>query len=184
MLLFLFACNDVEKHDHDHHHHDHEVMTTVVATFSSDAGDTVYRWSDVEQDGEPEIDDIILTNGSTYTLSLQFLNELEEPAENVTPEIVDEADEHLVFFTGDAFDTLIQYTYGDEDANGLELGVEGTIDALEAGTGDMTITLRHMPPENGTAVKVDGLIEQVDSEGFGGVGGANDISVTFPVTVE
>ena len=184
MLIFLLACGDVDKHDHDHHNHDHEVMTTVIATFSSDAEDMVYTWSDVEQDGEPEIDDVTLANGSSYTLTLQFLNELEEPAEDVTPEIVDEADEHLVFFTGNAFDTLLQYSYLDADENGLPLGVEGTIETLEAGSGELTISLRHMPPESGNAVKIDGLVEQVDSDGFGDVGGANDIMVTFPVLVE
>ena len=184
MLLFLLACGDVDKHDHDHHHHEHEVMTTVVATFTNDSEEIIVTWDDVEQDGSPSIDDLLLSNGSEYTLALQFVNRLEDPEEDITPEIKDEADEHQIFFLGDAFSGLVSYEYLDADENNLPLGLETKISTLQAGSGEFTIALRHMPPDGDSAVKVEGLAEEVESNGLSNIGGANDVMVTFPLTVE
>ena len=123
MLFLLFACNDVEKHDHDHDHHDHEFMTSVHLTFTDSESETLYTWVDLEQDGNPDIDPITLNNETEYTLTLSFLNELEEPVEDFTPEILDEDTEHQVFFTGDDLNNLYEQSYGDEDSNGLPIGL-------------------------------------------------------------
>ena len=73
-----------------------EVMTTVKLTFTPTSGGEsfVATWADPENDGSPVIDDLTLTNGETYTVSVEFLNELVDPTVNVTPEIQDEMDEH------------------------------------------------------------------------------------------
>ena len=183
MLFFLFACNDVEKHDH-HHHHEHELMTTINLSFQSDSGEETFTWADVEQSGEPTIDNITLSADTSYTLSISILNELEDPAENVTEEIQDEADEHQFFFLGSAMDGLITHSYNDEDANGDPLGLENTITTVSVGEGELNLVLRHMPPENDTPTKVSGLAEQVATEGFTNVGGGNDFDITFPFVVE
>ena len=108
-LLFLLSivallpgCSDVEDHDHDHH--DHEVMTTVILTFTAQGSGEVVeaRWADPEDDGSPVIDDIALLDSEDYDLTLSILNELEDPAEDLTPEILEEAAEHQVFFVGSA----------------------------------------------------------------------------------
>ena len=102
-LLFTGACKDVEGDDHDHHDHEHEVITTVELTFTPQTGGdaVVATWADREDDGNPVVDDIVLNilDAEVYDLSVSFWNELEDPAEDVTPEIADEADEHQVFFT-------------------------------------------------------------------------------------
>ena len=184
MIFFLFACNDVEKHDH-HHHHEHELMTTINLSFQSDAGEETFTWADVEESGTPTIDDIILAADTSYTLSISILNELEDPAENVTEEIQDEADEHQFFFLGTAMENgLITHSYNDEDGNGDPLGLENSIDTTSAGEGVLNLVLRHMPPENDTPTKVSGLAEQVESEGFTNVGGGNDFDINFEITVE
>jgi hypothetical protein len=41
-----------------------------------------------------------------------------------------------------------------------------------------------MPAENGEAVKTAGLADEVADNGFGGIGGGNDIEVSFTVEVE
>jgi len=195
LLLLLSACADVEEHDHDHHDHEHEVMTTVVMTFTSLDDDSVveYAWADPENDGSPVIDDVILLNATTYDLSVSFLNELEDPAEDITPEIYDESDEHQVFLTGSAVqgpatsanaDAILEHAYADEDDNGLVVGLDNTITTLAVGSGELTVTLRHMPPESDQAVKIDGLAEDVAADGFSAIGGANDVQVTFNTEVE
>jgi hypothetical protein len=199
LLLALVACSDVEEddhHDHGHHHHEHEVMTTVKLTFvpSTDgAEDLVFTWADPENDGDPVVDDIVLENGVDYAVGVEIWNELEEEPEEVTPEIADEDDEHQAFFTGSAVqgpantdnpDHVVTHAYADEDRNGLPLGLDNTIVAVAAGTGELTFTLRHMPLEDGNSVKVEGLAGDVDEGGFSAIGGANDIQITYSLTVE
>ena len=194
LLLLLSGCQDVED-DHDHDH-EHEVMTTITLTFSPESGgdDLVFSWADPEDDGSPVIDDIMLADGENYDVAMSVFNELEEPAEEVTPEILDEADQHQVFFTGSAVQgpatgmnasAVVEHEYADQDEGELPLGLSNRIDAqLGTGSGELIVTLRHMPPESGEAVKVAGLAEDVAEGGFGSIGGANDIQVTFPLTVE
>jgi len=67
--------------------------------------------------------------------------------------------------------------------SGIPLGLENTVDVLNAGSGQLTLTLRHLPAESGQAVKTPGLAEQVAADGnFGSIGGANDAQVNFDVT--
>ena len=197
LLLALTACSDVEEDDHHgHHHHDHEVMTTVKLTFVSSAEgaeDMVFTWADPEDDGSPVIDDIVLTNGEDYAVSVEVWNELVDPAEEITPEIRDEDDEHQTFFTGagvesDATganaDALVTQAYADSDRNGLPIGLENEVSAVAAGTSELTFTLRHMPPENDSPVKVEGLAEDVAEGGFEAIGGSNDLQITYSLIVE
>jgi len=192
-VLALSACADVEEHDH--HHHDHEVMTTVVLTFTSQADDSEleFIWADPENDGDPVVDDIVLKDAGAYDLSLSFLNEMEDPYEDITPELLDESDEHQVFFTGTGVqgpatgtnaDAVVEHVYADEDDNGFVVGFDNTITALAAGTGEFTVTLRHLPLEDGNTVKSADMADTVAESGFGAIGGANDVQVTFPITVE
>jgi hypothetical protein len=195
MLLALSACSDVDKDadGHDgHHHHDHEVMTTVVLTFTPDEGEALsFTWSEVT--GEPVIDDIVLADATEYSLSLEFLNEFEDPIEDITPEIADEDDEHQIFITGSAVDgpatednadAVVEHSYADEDVNGLPIGLENDITTLMAGSGDFMVTLRHMPLQNGSSIKTESGAADVASGGFAAIGGDNDVQITFALTVE
>ncbi|TNE88731.1 MAG: hypothetical protein EP330_13725 [Deltaproteobacteria bacterium] len=169
-----------------------ELITTVELTFAPVGGgeDLVFTWGDPENDGDPAIDAIQLSDGVDYTLSVRFLDELASPAEDITEEVADEADEHQVFFTGDAVSGpassaagVLVHRYADTDMNGLPIGLDNEIDTDGTGTGTLTVTLRHLPPEGNAIVKVEGLAETVASEGFGGIGGDSDASVDFPVEV-
>jgi hypothetical protein len=198
-LLLTTGCADVDDHDHDH---DHGLATTVVLSFIPDGGgDTLtFAWSDPENDGDPEVDEILLPDASNhnhhdaqqYTLNVEIWNELERPSEDVTPEIDALSGEHQLFFTGSAVDgpatadtedAVIRHRYGDLDPDGLPVGLTNTITTLAWGSGDLEVTLRHMPEENGQAVKVEGLARDVADDGFGAIGGDNDIQVTFPIEV-
>lgn len=180
-ILALSACSDVEKGGE--HGHDHEVITTVVLNLTSqtDGTEQEIRWVD----GEDHDQDIILTNATAYDLSVSALNELEDPAEDLTPEIEDEADEHQLFFTGSAIDNaLIAHTYEDSDSEGLPLGLKNTIDALAAGAGGLTVTLRHLALQNGNKVKREGMAEDVAAKGFSGIEGEGDTDFTIKFVIE
>ncbi len=200
--LLLPACGNEEHDDHDHHGHDHhghdhdpnEVMTTVRLNFVPESGgETVtFSWADPENDGSPVIDAITLTEGETYTVNIEVWNELEDPAEDVTIELRDELDEHQFFFTGDAVSSpanestsaVVSQAYADEDSDGYPVGLSNTFVALAAGTGEMTIMLRHMPPVNDTPVKTGGLADLVKNGDVDSLPGNVDILVNFDVTVE
>ncbi|MEN0067719.1 MAG: hypothetical protein AAGA48_36660, partial [Myxococcota bacterium] len=72
----------------------------------------------------------------------------------------------------------------DMDGEGNPIGLTNDITTDAEGSGDLTVTLRHLPPEGDVAVKVAGLADAVRTGGFGSIGGDNDIQITFPLTVD
>lgn len=190
-LVVAAGCEDDHDHDHDH---ENEVITTVSVTFTPMGGGTAqtFEFDDADGDGgdPPTIDMIDIAAGS-YTAVISFENRLEDPPEDITAEIMDEGDEHQVFFTGSAVDgpatdnpgAPLMHAYDDQDANGFSIGLSNTVTAI-AGTGDLVVTLRHLPPVGDQAVKTATLAADVAGGGFAAIGGSTDAQVTFPVTVQ
>ncbi|HEY4179641.1 MAG TPA: hypothetical protein VGM90_22525 [Kofleriaceae bacterium] len=171
-----------------------EVITTLTVTMTPLAGDPVVaQLNDPDGDGgePPTVDPINLQAGMMYMVALSFQNRLEAPPEEITDEIHDEAVAHEVFFTGDAVNSPandhpgapITQAYADMDANGLPLGIDDVFTTM-AGVGDMTVTLRHMPPLNGTKVKTPDAADKVKAGGISALGGETDAAATFHVTVQ
>lgn len=173
---------------------ENEVITTVALTFTpvGDGTPMTFEFDDPDGDGgaPPSVDSIGLAPGS-FTLAVRFENRLEDPPEDITEEVVDESDEHQIFFTGSGVDgpasdnpgAPLAHAYTDEDTLGLPVGIVNSITAT-AGSGDLTVTLRHVPPIGGASVKTEELASQVRDGGFSSIGGSTDAQVTFPVTVE
>ena len=182
--LVLLGCGDAE---HPHEHNEGEVITTVVLSFTPDSGGTPmeFVWADPENDGDPAVDPIALSDAEDYSLSVAFLNELETPPEDITGEVESEGDEHQVFFTGSALDDgLLGYAYDDADDNGYPVGLEGLVTTEALGTGELTITLRHLPPESDTPVKTGTLADDLAAGGLGTLPGDTDAQVSFSVEVQ
>ena len=174
--FLYFSCSDDDTPDLPN---EEEVITTMTVTLTANDGsaDVVLQTQDLDgEDGEPPVVTVVgsISNATSYSGSIIWLNELEDPAENVTLEIVEEADEHQVFFTiGDGLP--IQVLYADVDSNGYPVGVDFILAPTEAGvtgSGTLTVTLIHEPvkPNDGT---------YSDS-----VGGSIDIQTTFDLVVE
>ena len=163
-----------------------ELITTVTLDFVPTGGGATVTaaFNDADGDGgnPPVIDPINLTAGATYTTGVRFANSLETPPEDITVEVADESDEHQVFFTGTAIGATLMHSYLDVDANGLPIGLSSRFVAAR-GTGPLIVTLRHLPPVNGTPVKTADLAAQVQAGGFSTIGGSSDAQVTFMVTV-
>lgn len=191
-LLFsaaMSACGHDDKIGDD----PNEVLTTVLLSFTPTAGGTpvVVKFDDADGDGvnAPAIDPLTLAAGS-YDLTVKFQNRLESPPEDLTLEVHDESDQHFVFFTGTAVSgpssaqtmAPLAHSYNDMDKNGLPVGLSNKIVATP-GMGILTVTLRHMPPVSGAAVKTATVPETVKTSGFGVIGGTNDAQVNFAVTV-
>lgn len=189
----LLGCPNIE--DPEDPANEQEVITTVALTFAPDDGGAALEFShaDPENDGDPVIDDITLAAGTSYTLTVEFINELEVPPENLTVEVDAESDEHQVLVygsgvegpvTGANADHLVTHAYDDEDANGLPVGLVNTIDAVNAGNAELKVMLRHLPPENGVAVKGAAIAEDFAAGGSAAIPGDVDADVTFPLSVE
>ncbi len=171
---------------------ENEVITTVILNFAPASGSPIVAtFNDADGDGgqAPTVDPVNLTPG-TYTLTVQFQNRLETPPEEITEEVNEEHDVHLLLFTGSAVvgpatsnttGPLMQ-SYSDMDGNGLPVGLRNNIVA-SAGTGQLTVTLRHMPPEE-PPVKSADTVMQVKTGGVDSIGGSTDAQVNFAVTVQ
>ena len=151
-----------------------EVITTVTYTLTNAVDNTdrvILRSVDADGNGTIDMESVSgpLTSGANYNGEVRFENELESPTENITEEVIEEGDEHEVFYTTTVSGVSISKT--DTDVNGDPLGVMTTINTGAAGTGVLTIVLRHEPskPNDGT---------------LSGAGGETDIQVSFNVAVQ
>ena len=80
-----------------------EVITTMTITLTADGqGDVILQTQDLDGDG-PDLPVVTvsgnLSPSTMYSGSIVLLNETEDPAENMTLEIAEEALEHQFFYT-------------------------------------------------------------------------------------
>ncbi len=179
LLLFVAAAlvmTSCEKED-PVIPNEEEVITTLNYTLTAvgDAGTVTFSFQDLDGDGAgaPTITGGDLVANTTYTGVLELLNETESPAEDITEEIEEEDDEHQFFFQSD-IDGL-SVAYNDEDEDGNPVGLSTTLTTADAGSGSLTIILRHEPLKSAANVS-DGDITNADGE--------TDIEVTFAVEVK
>lgn len=190
-LVSVVACGGDSDHGHDH---ENEFITTVTLTFTPEGGGNpqIFKFDDPDHEGgqAPTVDDIDLAAGS-YELTVAFANGLEEPPEDITEEIEDESDEHQLFFTGSAVNgpasnnagAPLTHTYGDKDGDGNPVGLVNNVVAA-AGTGELVVTLRHLPLVNDEPAKTSTLADEVRSGGISSILGRTDVHVTFSVEVK
>ena len=158
-----------------------ELITTVTAIYTPVGGGTAITLQYKDLDGEGANAPVITVSGNfeknkTYNGVLTFKNELANPAEDITPEIVEEGTAHQLFYqtTG----TLNAFSYGmatsNFDSNGKPVGLQSVFTTTAAATGTLTITLRHQPNKAAT---------NVDKGDITNAGGATDAEVSFTISV-
>ena len=164
--FLYFSCNDDD--DTPEPINEEEVITTLNVYVD---GALAMSSTDSDGDGplEPVVTDGVLAANTTYSVRLEFLNELEDPAEDITEEVEEEALEHQVFYSAGG-DLNVGVEYANFDSDGNPLGTEFTLTTNEAGSGTITITLVHEPMK--------------PNDGLATAGGETDIEVTFNVSVE
>ncbi|MEO0813812.1 MAG: hypothetical protein AAFY60_13175 [Myxococcota bacterium] len=201
-VVAIAACGD-DDDDVEMEDEGPEVFTTLELTFSPDGGtaadDIVALFQDDDGDGvmsgsiSPGI--TTLAASTTYSLSVRLANttlpagEQDEPQE----EVMEEEDEHQFFFFGPTVNgpattnttAPLTHAYADMDGGGLPVGFVNTITTGSAASaGDFTVLLRHLPPVDGSAVKVAGLAGTLASSGVSALPGETDITVTYTVEVQ
>jgi hypothetical protein len=154
-----------------------EIITTLRYVLTpTGSGDIVtFEFQDLDGDGgnAPIITNGTLAANTTYTGSIELLNEAESPVEDITVEIRAEAEDHQFFYETTASGLTIGYN--DSDANNQPIGLETAVNTGAATTGTLTITLRHEPLKSADNVSTGDITN---------AGGETDIEVTFDVTIQ
>ena len=174
-LMLFISCSD--DPDDPVIENEQEVMTTFTYTLTPAEGGSavVLNYRDLDADGpeEPTITNGTLSAETIYTGSITILNETESPAENVTEEVEEEDKDHQFFFETTVTGLTVEYT--DFDGDGNPVGLSTFLTTGAAGSGNLTVTLKHEPDKSASGV-ADGDMTNA--------GGETDISVTWAITVE
>lgn len=163
LLAFSFnACDEEAPGKED----TPELITEVKLTFTPTGGGTPIVVSAIDPDGPGVLDltaeqPISLTAGTAYTLSIEFFNGLLDPTEDeydITAEVLEEADEHMLFFSwdggfsnptgnGNIDNRADAVNYEDNDTNGLPLGLSTSWTTIATAASDLTfrLLLKHQP---------------------------------------
>ncbi len=169
-------------------HDDEEEINEIVLTFTPDNGEDAITATWLDEDGEgvgaPEIGEIELEEGVTYEMTITLTNTLGMEPEDITEEIETEDNEHQFFFAftegyfsdpegdGNIDNGSDPLNYGDEDENGLPVGLTTTWTAGDhsESEGEFRIVLKHQPD-----------MKTADSDAS--VGGT-DLDIIFPLHIE
>lgn len=170
-VLFSTSCSNDDAPVNEE-----EVITTVRTTLTG--GGQVITLTSRDLDGDGPNAPVVtvsgnLVAGTTYTGSTEFLNELEDPAEDITVEVEEEGADHQVFYQLPS--SIGTVTYTDTDANGRPIGLNFTLVAGTSGsTGTLTVTLRHDLNKSAAGVAGGDITN---------AGGSTDAAVSFSVAV-
>lgn len=153
-----------------------EVITTVTTTLNNGSQTITLRSRDLDGDGPNA--PVITVSGNlaantTYSGSVSFLNEIANPVENITEEVLAEGEEHQVFYQAPS--SLGTFTYSDTDFNGKPIGLQFSLTTGNAGSGNIVVTLKHDLDKNATGVANGDITNS---------GGSTDAVATYPVTIQ
>jgi hypothetical protein len=164
MMIFLLfvglACNEAEAPAKEN---EVETFTDIELIFTAENGDVV-RALAVDPTGglgvnsSFTVQSLSLRANTTYTLTFSMLNRLVNPVEDVLKEIMEEDDEHQVFFeftsgafsspagTGNIQNRNGAVNYLDTDRNGLPVGLRTSwTTAGPLDNGSFRVWLAHQP---------------------------------------
>ena len=120
-------------------------------------------------------------------------NDLESSPQDITAEVKNASDEYQLFFTGSPVEgpatgsngsAILSHQYADSDASGLPLGLSNDITTMDWGSGQLTVTLRHIPSADGQSLKTESLASDVAQSGLDSIVGNNVFQISFSVEVE
>ncbi len=176
VLTALSACKKDEPID-PVIPNEEEVITTLIYTLTPEGSDTSIVLSFFDPDGDggapPEITVDTLNSNTTYSGTLQLLNETQNPTENITGEIAAEGESHQFFFVSSV--PGVEIEYNDTDASGNPIGLTTSFNTSEPASGTLTITLRH---------ELNKFAGGVADGNIANAGGETDIEITFNVEVQ
>lgn len=184
-LVLVSSC----KKDDDEappEENEEEIITDIILTFSPQGGGAAITATAQDPDGEGIQDlqitkEIELAANTTYTMTISLENSIE--MEDITTEVEEEGDEHMLFFAftdgifsdpsgdGNLDNRADDLNYNDTDKNGNPIGLSTTWTTGAATSGaSFTVVLKHQP--------------DVKSATSGSGEGSTDLDLSWPVTIQ
>jgi len=176
LSLVVVGCKkDDAKPTDVHDHNDVELITTLEMKFSGKGvvnKDTTFVVTFDDPDGDGgnapiKLDQINLLKNTDYSVELTLLDKSKTPYDTISNEVLEEADDHLFFYSSNPVDRL-NITITDKDSKNRNLGLKSNWKTNAEGSGKVKVKLMHQP-----GVK-DGKSEVGDT----------DIEVEFPVVIQ
>ena len=158
--LIGFSSCKKDKAEEPKKNEENEVITTVKISLTSTSGAVLAAsWKDLTPNDEAgrTIDTLKIDSGLVYTGKVELLDETKSPADNITAEVKEEANDHIFIYTQvPATPELIAIARTDKDSKNLETGLEFTLTALNKGVGKLNVILKHQPGvKDGTSAPGD-----------------------------
>lgn len=176
LSLVVVGCKKDEVKPTDvHEHNDGELITTLELKFSGKGvvnNDTTFVVTFDDPDGDGgnapiKLDQINLLKNTEYSVELTLLDKSKTPYDTISNEVLEEADDHLFFYSSNPVD-LLNITITDKDSKNRNLGLRSNWKTNTVGSGKVKVKLMHQP-----GVK-DGKSEVGDT----------DVEVEFPVVIK
>ena len=176
LSLVVVGCKKDEVKPTDvHEHNDVELITTLELKFSGKGvvnKDTTFVVTFDDPDGYGgnapiKRDQINLLKNTEYSVELTLLDKTKTPYDTISNEVLEEADDHLFFYSSNPVN-LLNITITDKDSKNRNLGLRSNWKTNTVGSGKVKVKLMHQP-----GVK-DGKSEVGDT----------DVEVEFPVVIK
>ncbi|GAA3518699.1 hypothetical protein GCM10022393_36010 [Aquimarina addita] len=167
-LVTVFASCSDDDSDPEVINEEETITTVRLSVTESGTTDTeVYTWTTDSQD------DITLSANTTYNFAIEFLDESDpSDVEDITEEVIDESDEHYVFYDNTVNELSFVAAADDVvDADNISINISTDWSTGDAATGILRAFLIHEPTTKTGDTRDD-------------FGGETDIEVSFDVTVE
>lgn len=164
LTLLVISCS---KDDPDAINEQEYISNVVITLDSPDSGSQTVDWDLSEVNTQ----NINLNLNTNYNVNVSFLNNSDpSDVENITLEIIEEADEHQVFFEFAEVSVSVSSASNDTKVGTRGVLINSIWNATSAGTGLVRLYLVHQPTNfNATTREA--------------MGGFNDVSIDIPVTI-
>lgn len=148
-----------------------EFLTTVQLVVTNQANVSDVQTVAVKQLPDQPIDSskahLSLKANSVYTVAVKFLDDTKTPAGDVTTDIYDRRNYHLICFAVTGANLTVARTDLDTNTPPLQIGLQDSFTTTAVSSGSLNVQLRHQPnAKNGDCAP-----------------GSTDADVNFPVTI-
>ena len=170
LIIFsiLFIAQSCSKDDPEEIH-EHEEINRVSLTFSEGSNSQTVTW-----DEGSTIPTINIEANKTYQVGFYVYNASNpSDVENVTTEIIEEADEHFVFYelAGISNLTIQSATNDVSDSDGIPININTSWTTGDAESGTVRVYLIHGPSSKSGSTRAQ-------------FGGGTDVEVNFPISIQ
>jgi len=164
LTLLVTSCS---KEDPDAINEQEYISNVIITLDSSDAESQTVDWDLSEVNAQ----NINLKFNTNYNVNVSFLNNSDpSDVEDITLEIIEEADEHQVFFEFAEVSVNVSSASNDTTVGTRGVLINSIWNATSVGTGLVRLYLVHQPTNfNATTREA--------------MGGFNDVSIDIPVTI-